>query len=158
MQGISVLIGSITIGFGSPFLWSARVAPQLSFIQPKYFPKSFGINSQESLNYAIVRDKFEALYTKEEKYLIDFNYKTHSLILEIFKSNKNIILSKKYENKSLLKDFRNYSFHTNEKINYDQVFSINHGFIKNLSIIDLLFNIGPESIDIINKIDSSKIY
>ena len=104
------------------------------------------------------RDKFEAIYTKKEKYLIDFNYKTHSLILEIFKSNKNIILSKKYENKSLLKDFRNYSFHTNEKINYDQVFSINHGFIKNLSIIDLLFNIGPESIDIINKIDPSKIY
>ena len=104
------------------------------------------------------RDKFEAVYSKKEKYLIDFNYKTHSLILEIFKSNKNIILSKKYENKSSLKDFRNYSFHTNEETNYDQVFSINHGFIKNLSIIDLLFNTGPESIDIINKIDSSKIY
>ena len=104
------------------------------------------------------RDKFEAVYSKKEKYLIDFNYKTHSLILEIFKSNKNIILSNKYENKSSLKDFRNYSFHTNEETNYDQVFSINHGFIKNLSIIDLLFNTGPESIDIINKIDSSKIY
>ena len=31
-------MGSITIGFGSPFLWRALVAPQLSFIQPKYFP------------------------------------------------------------------------------------------------------------------------
>jgi hypothetical protein len=30
---------------------------------------------------------------------------------------------------------------------YNQVFSSKHGFIADLSIIDLIFNLGPESLD-----------
>ena len=39
MHAISVTMGSITMGLGSPFLCKALVVPQLSFIQPKYLPK-----------------------------------------------------------------------------------------------------------------------
>ena len=78
-------------------------------------------------------------------------------MFEIFNVKKNIVLSNKYETNHL-SDFRNYSFHTIEDTYYDQVFSKNLGFIINLSIIDLLFNLGPESLKIINSIDISKIY
>ena len=36
---------------------------------------------------------------------------------------------------------------------YTQVFTIKHGFISNLGIIDLLFNLGPESVDYLKQID-----
>ena len=107
--------------------------------------------------FEFYRDKFEFIYRKKEKYLIDFNYKTISLMFEIFNAKKNIVLSDKYETNHI-SDFRNYSFHTIEDTYYDQVFSENLGFISNLSIIDLLFNLGPESLDTINRIDISKIY
>ena len=52
--------GPASYGKGGPLtVTDANII--LGRIQPKYFPKSFGVNSQESLNYAIVRDKFEAL-------------------------------------------------------------------------------------------------
>jgi hypothetical protein len=34
---------------------------------------------------------------------------------------------------------------------YVQVFGDRHGFIPNLSILDLLFNLGPNSVDYLNK-------
>jgi hypothetical protein len=38
---------------------------------------------------------------------------------------------------------------------YDQVFMEKHGFIPNLSILDLLFNLGPESGEYLNKLNTS---
>jgi len=104
------------------------------------------------------RDRLEKIYFEKEKFLIDLNHKTLCLILEIFKVKKNISFSDNYEKLISPKDFRSFSFLTDQKIYYDQVYSVKHGFINNLSILDLLFNLGPESTDIINKINISKIY
>jgi hypothetical protein len=38
---------------------------------------------------------------------------------------------------------------------YDQVFMEKHGFISNLSILDILFNLGPESTDYLTSLDTS---
>ena len=36
---------------------------------------------------------------------------------------------------------------------YSQVFATKHGYLDNLSILDLLFNLGPESVDYLMKLD-----
>ena len=36
---------------------------------------------------------------------------------------------------------------------YDQVFMEKHGFIANLSILDLIFNLGPESAEYLKNIN-----
>ena len=40
----------------------------------------------------------------------------------------------------------------NPKVKYNQVFMNKHGFLNNLSIVDLLFNLGPESINYLKSI------
>jgi len=90
-------------------------------------------------------EKVHALYQKKEKYLIDFNHRSHKLILDLLESNQNINYSQEYDLKTPLKDYRKHSFSTDNIIKYDQVFSQENGFINNLSIIDLIFNLGPES-------------
>ena len=98
------------------------------------------------------------IYHKKEKYLLDFNIKAHHLILEFLQIEKSMNLSAKYNSKTELEDLRQYLFNTNQKIQYDQVFSTKNSFINNLSIIDLIFNLGPESTNYLKKIDISKIY
>jgi len=90
-------------------------------------------------------EKVHALYQKKEKYLIDFNHRSHKLILDLLQSNQDINYSQEYDLKTPLKDYRKHSFSTDNIIKYDQVFSQENGFINNLSIIDLIFNLGPES-------------
>ena len=90
-------------------------------------------------------EKVHALYQKKEKYLIDFNHRSHKLILDLLQSNQDINYSQEYDLKTPLKDYRKHSFSTDNIIKYDQVFSQENRFINNLSIIDLIFNLGPES-------------
>ena len=55
--------GPASYGKGGPLtVTDANII--LGRIQPKFFPKSFGANSDEPLNYVIVRDKFESLAAK----------------------------------------------------------------------------------------------
>ena len=52
-------------------------------------------------------------------------------------------------------DLRNYTWKLKNQEKYDQVFMVKQGFIPNLSILDLLFNLGPESIDYLHNLDLS---
>ena len=103
-------------------------------------------------------EKIHALYQKKEKYLIDFNHRSHRLVLDLLESDQAINYSQKYDLDTPLKDYRKYSFNNENIIKYDQVFSQENGFINNLSIIDLIFNLGAESDSYLKKIDVSKIY
>ena len=80
-----------------------------------------------------------------------------SLQFTILKKDNNINFSEKFQNDPKDIDLRNYKF-ISESINkYDQVFSSKHGYIDGLSIIDLIFNLGPETIDYLNQVDRKKI-
>ena len=103
-------------------------------------------------------DEFSILYHDKEKYLLDLNLKAHQLILKFLQIENSVNLSTNYIRESECKDLRQDLFKINQEIKYDQVFSTENGFEKDLSIIDLIFNLGPESNNYLSKIDSSKIY
>lgn len=103
-------------------------------------------------------DEIFVIYNTKEKYLIDLNLKTHQLILKFLQIDSKINLSNNYNSQTELEDFRDKKFQSINNPVYDQVFSIKKGFTPNLSIIDLVFNIGPESNNYLEKIELSKIF
>jgi len=97
------------------------------------------------------KDDFKKIFDKNHSFLWDLNMEILSLILELLELDKNIELTNKFH-----KNYKNI-LDLREKISpklppniksypsYYQVFMKNNGFIENLSVIDLLFNLGNES-------------
>ena len=111
--------------------------------------KSFQISYRSSPFFEYYEDKLIDLYKKREKYLFDFNLKSIDIISEMLKINLEYKFTKKYEdNYSDKLDYRkNYKKIDSEyQINkYTQVFESKHGYIENLSVLDLIFNEGPNA-------------
>ena len=102
-------------------------------------------------------DDFAPFYEKKYEYLLDFNENLRELICNLIDINPRVILTEEYipntEN-----DFREVIRPKHEgedpsfmPVPYYQVFREKFGFIPNLSIVDLLFNMGPESVIVLNK-------
>jgi len=103
------------------------------------------------------KEKIEIIFQKKEKFLIDLNLKSLEIIKDFLKIDRDVVFSKEYINKTECIDLRLKKFLSSELISYDQVFSKHCGFINNLSILDLIFNLGPEAINIINDKENIKI-
>ncbi|GGG57838.1 WbqC family protein [Bizionia arctica] len=97
-------------------------------------------------------DELRHLFTEKADYLLDFNLKCMNTVFDCLqldlKSSKTEIYQKTLEDKS---DYRflvnarkqiSYNFDT-----YTQVFNDKHGFIPNLSILDVLFNEGTNALN-----------
>lgn len=101
--------------------------------------------------FEFYEDDFVGLYKKKFKYLLDFNYECLEVILNTLEWE--IISEKTSEyQKQVSQDVLDARGLINAKsdINlefepYTQVFEQKEGFISNLSILDLLFNEGPNS-------------
>lgn len=101
------------------------------------------------------RDDFERFYTNRCKYLVDFNDQLLRLTLSLLKiDDPSITYSSEYvqdENmidcRELIHPKRSYSDDVHFKpAVYYQLFSDKNGFNANMSILDLLFNMGNESL------------
>ena len=95
------------------------------------------------------QDDFRPFYEKKYEFLIDFNTELTLRIMELAGINKPIKLTESYckkeENLLDLRQMVNPGINEPENCRpYWQVFKQKHGFIGNLSAIDLLFNMGPE--------------
>ena len=107
-------------------------------------------NSSPFFEYYI--DDLLPFYSKEWKFLWDFNFEIQSKVLELLDCEIQIVHTTEYKKTvdENIVDLRN-SFNTKtansilETKPYYQVFSQRFGFQKDLSIIDLLFNMGNES-------------
>ena len=100
-------------------------------------------------------------FAKKPKFLIDFNNELTNVILDILSIEAQIINTKTYNRIDKIDNVLDYRETIRPKRNihdkdfqaypYHQVFEDKLGFIPNLSILDLIFNTGPEAIDILNK-------
>jgi len=98
----------------------------------------------------------------EQKYdkLFDFNIEILNILLELFNIDLQIKFSSEFVSDIALVDYRD-SIHPKTKmqkedhlfkdIKYQQVFSYKSSFIPNLSSLDLLFNEGPNALNIIKE-------
>lgn len=97
--------------------------------------------------YDFYEDEIRALYQLKEKYLLDFNIKCLEWLLNVLKLSPLIGFTEDYIPSNEIKDgldFRN-QIHPKKEMSsnhpkYLQVFQEKHGFIENLSSLDLIFN------------------
>ena len=99
------------------------------------------------------QDELHPFFEAEETLLVDFNQKLQKVILGLLQEEDNTNFTKEFQHEGGFSDFRNHKFKSKNLQRYDQVFMEKYGFIPNLSIIDLLFNLGPESSDYLQKLD-----
>ena len=128
-----------------------------------YNDKNWQSNHWKSICYAYRSSPYFEFYEEEffthyfkikEKYLFNFNLKLISKIYNLLNQPfnfKNESFNEKNHNKIYqLIDAKNKYFETPK---YNQVFSRKYGFLSNLSILDLLFNLGPNAIDYLYSIN-----
>lgn len=111
---------------------------------------------QSSPYFEYYESKLEKIFSFQPKYLVEFNVKAIKVILEILKIEKDFSFTESYLESPEMFDFRE-KFSTKKESEYHlkeyyQTFSDKLGFIKDLSVIDLLCNIGPESATYIKNI------
>jgi len=91
------------------------------------------------------KDYFFDFYHTPQSNLFDLNFKLIQTILSILQVEKKINFTTDFEKKFDGIDYRNHKFSSNKIEKYEQVYSQKFEFYNDLSIIDLIFNLGPET-------------
>ncbi len=96
----------------------------------------------------------QKVFSKKYTYLIDVTIDTFLFINDALDLSKKHSMSKNYDD-SVSNDFR-YLANTNSQLDfyfepYIQMFDHKYGFLENLSVLDLLFMEGPNSISYLEK-------
>ncbi|MCF6185164.1 MAG: WbqC family protein [Bacteroidales bacterium] len=104
-------------------------------------------------------DAFLSFFEKKYTFLFDYNIEILQKLFSELEINKKIIFTEEYYTEYFLPDFRN-SIHPKKQLQqsenktyskkYTQVFFNKFDFISDLSILDLLFNEGPNAVEICN--------
>ena len=114
--------------------------------------KSFDSAYRMSPFYEFYIDDLMPIFKTEFKYLLDLNLKCFELLTKALELEISTRLSEdftipdnsSYDFRNLVNTKKNNAFQFNK---YTQVFTKKHGYITNLSILDLLFNKGPNAIN-----------
>lgn len=110
--------------------------------------------------YEFYIDIFKIFFEKKFKYLFDFNIEILQTLLAEIQLQKTLNFTNIFKKDTDYLDFRN-SIHPKKKfkiedenfqdVKYEQVFSNKFSFVENLSILDLLFNEGPNTLNILKQ-------
>ena len=104
---------------------------------------------RRSAYFEYYEDDFVRFYNRKFNFLFDFNQESNAMILKLLKINVDFSFTEDYRNSYPdLLDLRE-AIHPKKTLPvnkaYFQVFEPKNGFIPNISIVDLLFNQGPQS-------------
>ncbi len=96
-------------------------------------------------------DEFALFYTKRWEFLADFNEELQRKVCELIDISPDVRRTTHYEAEPQgVDDYRERIHPRRQPVaktdTYYQVFASRFGFIPDLSIVDLLFNMGPESV------------
>lgn len=117
--------------------------------------KSLQSAYRSSPYFEYFEDDFIKLYSEKEKFLVDFNIKCIKLISVLLDLDLNFKISNEYiEKTNEIIDLRGLSNARKQKTietpKYIQVFESKHGYLNNLSILDLIFSEGKNSVSLMN--------
>ena len=97
------------------------------------------------------------IFNKKYTFLQDLNIDTHLFVTDALQMEQNFAKTTSYELTPNSTDYRNLAIAKKgieiEMDTYIQMFDDKHGFVPNLSILDLLFMEGPNTISFLEKID-----
>jgi hypothetical protein len=101
--------------------------------------------------FEFYQDDLEPLFTSKQHYLLDFNFKCLKVIYDCLQHPFEFDTTKMYD--KTVKDRMDYRILVDNRKEkeqkfkpYVQVFDDKHGFIPNLSILDLICNEGPNAL------------
>ncbi|MDT3401569.1 WbqC family protein [Mucilaginibacter terrae] len=107
---------------------------------------------RRSAYFEFYEDDFARFYEDKIEYLFDYNEQILNMVLKFLKMPVKLQYTESYErHHDGFTDLRN-TIHPKKESEFEQkpyfqVFEERKGFIKNLSIVDLLFNQGPQAIN-----------
>ena len=102
-------------------------------------------------------DDIRPMYEKKFEFLLDFNLQLQEILVSLLGLNTNFKLTESYidlhENdlREVLSPKYKCEITNFNSVPYYQVFKERFGFVENLSVFDLLFNMGNESVLILDK-------
>lgn len=102
--------------------------------------------------FEFYEDELKPLFKKKHTFILDYNFECLDLVLDCLQLDIEYLKTTKYsKNASPLIDYRNLTNARKEATfdfdTYTQVFTNKHGFISNLSILDLMFNEGTNALN-----------
>lgn len=95
---------------------------------------------------------FEPFYTQKHEQLFKYNSQLLNTILQVLKANKEISFTEQYDVNFYTQDFRKNEPELNLP-RYWQVFEDRNGFQPKVSVLDLIFNMGPQALAYLNKLE-----
>ena len=108
----------------------------------------------ESPFFEYYQDDIRPFFDKKWEFLLDFNEEIMFKICDLIDIEPKVTYSEKFRTECV--EFNDYRFaiapkHPSEDPDFNpkpyyQVYQQKHGFLANLSVLDLLFNMGPESV------------
>ena len=122
-----------------------------NFNWQKQHLKSLEAAYRTSPFFEFFEDEFQTIYSKKHIFLMDLNFESMEIISKCLRTTFEFEKTTEYFHEaSDVLDFRNLANGKKDSSvfeNYTQVFDDKHGFLNNLSVLDLIFNEGKYALD-----------